>query len=62
MKEPLLERHLDHATLQIGLHRDSSRWKLDYKTVNWRRRTFWEMNISDKWKVRVMFTSPELYL
>ncbi|KAL5513473.1 hypothetical protein ACEPAH_3872 [Sanghuangporus vaninii] len=34
----------------IGLHRDSSRWKLDPKMVDWRRRTFWEMNTTDKWK------------
>lgn len=34
----------------IGLHRDPSRWKLNVKTVNWRRRTFWEINTVDKWR------------
>ncbi|EJD00071.1 uncharacterized protein FOMMEDRAFT_148416 [Fomitiporia mediterranea MF3/22] len=35
-------------TSSIGLHRDPSRWKLDSKTANRRRRTFWEINAIDK--------------
>ncbi|KAL5480159.1 hypothetical protein ACEPAI_1429 [Sanghuangporus weigelae] len=34
----------------IGLHLDPSRWNLDAKLSNRRRRIFWEINATDKWK------------
>ncbi|KAF7984951.1 hypothetical protein HWV62_9883 [Athelia sp. TMB] len=33
--------------ITIGLHRDPARWKMDEKTVNIRRRIFWEIYATD---------------
>lgn len=41
--------------ISIGLHRDPSHWKLDPKTVERRRRLFWEINTSEKWRVCIYF-------
>lgn len=43
-----------------AVDRDPVRWSLDSVTAERRRRTFWELNASDKWKVRKLALSRTL--
>ncbi|KAJ7444602.1 fungal-specific transcription factor domain-containing protein [Mycena galericulata] len=38
-----------HLSQTIGLHRDSARWGLSAKMVQWRRILFWDLFVADVW-------------